>query len=223
MLHARYLEACARVWKSGESEALIWLANNPEYAALRPAIYYTLWKALESEAAANWKNRLLAEFPRSPEARIAATEDGRAAASATVNTTVSAASSPMWLLLPEYSGFVPGPLPSVAPSAPAVSPAQTPAASVTVSPPASPVPSAPAVSPPAPGARVLQTGLFSTEANARTQIEQLRQAGFSAAMSRRIVNGAERWVVTVPPGADINRTIRELKSAGFDSFPVNAQ
>jgi hypothetical protein len=66
----------------------------------------------------------------------------------------------------------------------------------------------------------LQTGVFSREANARTQAENLRKAGFTASITRKMVNGTEHWAVTVPAGQDTNRTIQELKRAGFDSFPV---
>jgi cell division septation protein DedD len=67
---------------------------------------------------------------------------------------------------------------------------------------------------------MLQTGAFSREANARAQAEALRKAGFTATVSRRLVNGAEDWVVRVPAGQNPNKTIQDLKKAGFDSFPV---
>jgi len=68
--------------------------------------------------------------------------------------------------------------------------------------------------------RVLQTGVFSRETNARSQADALRRAGFSATVSRKMAGSAENWTVTVPAGQDANRTIQELKRAGFDSFPV---
>jgi hypothetical protein len=74
---------------------------------------------------------------------------------------------------------------------------------------------APAPQPPIPQAR-LQTGVFSRQANAQTQMDNLRRAGFSPSLEQR----GEMWAVTVPAGADANRTIRELKDAGFDSFPL---
>ncbi|MCL2128236.1 MAG: SPOR domain-containing protein, partial [Treponema sp.] len=69
---------------------------------------------------------------------------------------------------------------------------------------------------------VLQTGVFSREANARSQAEALRKAGFSASVSPKAVNGAEHWAVTVPGGQDSAKTAQELKKAGFDSFPVRS-
>ena len=62
----------------------------------------------------------------------------------------------------------------------------------------------------------LQTGLFSRQANAQAQAEGLTQAGFSPSIEQR----GEMWVVTVSAGADTNRAIKELKDAGFDSFPL---
>jgi len=62
----------------------------------------------------------------------------------------------------------------------------------------------------------LQTGLFSREPNAQAQMAGLRQAGFSPSMEQR----GEMWAVTVPAGADQSRTAAELKTAGFDSFPI---
>jgi hypothetical protein len=51
-------------------------------------------------------------------------------------------------------------------------------------------------------------------------VERLKKAGFNAGVRQRTVKGAAYWAVSVPPGEDINGTIRRLKEAGFDSFPV---
>jgi hypothetical protein len=50
--------------------------------------------------------------------------------------------------------------------------------------------------------------------------ERLQRAGFTPAISRKPVNGAEHWVVTVPGGPDPNKTAQDLARAGFDSFAV---
>ena len=68
---------------------------------------------------------------------------------------------------------------------------------------------------------VLQTGLFSREENARTMADRLIKAGFWPEITCRTVNGNEYWTVMVSAGSDVNQTIRELKNAGFESFPVN--
>jgi hypothetical protein len=197
---ARYLDACIRAWQS-DTAALISLANNPEYAAMRPAMYYVLWKtvaAAEGPAVAEgWKTRLFAEFPRSPESRIAASE---IAAPGAPPPLISVRPSPLWLLLPGRDGF------TLDTSAAGVQ-----AAARAIAP--------PAPRSPAPETKTLQTGLFSGEANARAQMRRLTDAGFSPALGRRAVNGAEYWAVTVPAGGDVNRTIMELKNAGFESFP----
>jgi hypothetical protein len=112
-LQARYLDACLKAWTSGNLSSLIILAERAEYAALRPSIYYTLWKTLSAGSgvsaavsAENWKTRLLAEFPRSPEGRIAASAVGAANGEAGgASGLISARPSPLWLLLPGRNGF----------------------------------------------------------------------------------------------------------------------
>jgi cell division septation protein DedD len=214
MLQAWFLDACLRAWSTGDASALTAVAAHPDFAAMRPMIYYTLWQTLtrnpEAATAAagnaeSWKSRLLAEFPQSPEARAVGSGNSLA---------VSVVQSPLWQLLPGS--------PSAAPARPAAPPTvSSPSAA-----PAAPTVSAPRPSAPppqaatAPAGAVLQTGLFSREANARAQAEALQKAGFAAFISRKLVNGAEHWVVTVPAGVDQRKTIADLKKAGFDSFPV---
>jgi hypothetical protein len=50
--------------------------------------------------------------------------------------------------------------------------------------------------------------------------ERLSKAGFSPQIVRRQVSNDQYWAVTVPGASDINKTIMELKNAGFESFPV---
>ncbi|MCL1835961.1 MAG: SPOR domain-containing protein [Treponema sp.] len=193
-LQARYLEACLYARLSGNASTLAAFAGDPEYAALHPLIYYSLWRiAAENPAAGSagtWKSRLLDEFPQSPEARAA---DTRKTA-----VSVSAVHNPLWLLLPGAASAEPRPAVQPAPAANTGSAASSGGTSSTV----------------------LQTGLFGREANARAQAEALRKAGYSASVTRRIVNNAEHWAVTVPGGQNSNKTIQDLKRAGFDSFPV---
>jgi hypothetical protein len=190
---ARYLDACLKAWASGDLSPLGKLAGNPEYAELRPAIYYTLWKTADGNPGLaggpagdgeTWKTRLLLEFPQSPEGRIAASENG--------GGLISAKPSPLWLLLPGGLG-----------TETTFSPARPRNAEDTSA------------------VKLLQTGLFSGEANARAQAERLTSAGFSPSLIQRNVNGAVYWAVTVPAGEDTSRTIRELKNAGFESFPLS--
>jgi cell division septation protein DedD len=200
VLQAFYLDAYLKTWFFANASPLAALAGNPEFAPLRPVVYYTLWQILAGNPnisgagnADSWKTRLISEYPGSPEALIA---------SGNGSPSVSAVQSPMWLLFP---------------GAPVSGPGNQ------ARPPASTVPSASA--PPAQPAQnvsgaLLQTGVFSREANARAQAEALRKAGFTAAITRKPVNGAERWAVTVPAGQNPNKTMQDLKKAGFDSFPV---
>jgi cell division septation protein DedD len=218
MLQARYLDACLRAWLAGDVSPLVTLAANPEFYAIRPLIYYTLWQTLArnpaitgTDSANSWKSRLLAEFPQSPEARAANPSNEKD------SPAVSAVQSPLWQLLP-------GSTPSAGTTKPPAPAPVAPAPVVSTATPAAPTPAAPAATTAAPSpavsAVVLQTGLFSKEANARAQSDALRGAGFTALISRKQVNGAEYWAVTVPAGQDQRKTTADLKKAGFDSFPV---
>jgi len=225
ILQAFYLDAYLKTWSSSNASPLAALAGDPGFVSLRPTIYYTLWQVLTRNpnisGAGNadfWKARLIAECPGSPEAIIA--DSGGA--------VVSAVQSPMWLLFP--GAPVPGstpirpatiqpqiveipqavPAPNTAPPAPRVIIQQP-----------SPMPPAVAPSVNATSGVVLQTGSFGREVNAHSMAEALRKAGFTATITRKIVNGAERWVVTVPAGQNQSKTIQDLKKAGFDgAFPV---
>jgi cell division septation protein DedD len=246
ILRARYLDACLRTWTSDNAATLAALANDPEFAGMKPTIYYTLWRTLTGNSqiagagsAESWKTRLLAEFPSSPEARLVNPVAG--------SPSVSAVQRPLWLLAPE-TGLPEPSMPQTAPSVaapPQVAPAM-PVISQIAPPPAAPSQPTPAVRPvenpvpqaapsqptPVPQARpvapvapansgpVLQTGVFGREANARNMAEQLQRAGFTPTISRRPVNGTEHWIVTVPGGPDPNKTAQDLGRAGFDSFPV---
>jgi hypothetical protein len=177
--------------------ALSALLDEGDYGEFKASICYTLWKTSGADI---WKDRLIAEFPRSPEGRIAAADSGA------VNTAgaISAAPTAMWLLLPGREGIatVPAAVPSAAPAAPLVpsvpAPAETGAANGTV----------------------LQTGLFGREANAQAMADRIRAAGFTPIISPRSVNGADYWAVSVPAGSDMGATILQLKNAGVESFPV---
>jgi hypothetical protein len=181
---AQFLDSCVKIWSSGDVSALSALADDPEFLELKSEMYYTLWKTAENESLAEtWKQRLLAEFPHSPEGRIAASHN-----------SISARPSPLWMLFPGRGSF--SLVEETAGLTPVNSPAET-------------------------GSIVkLQTGLFSREINAQAQITNLKKAGFSPSLEKRNSNGNELWAVIVPAGQDVTRSIRELRSAGFDSFPL---
>jgi len=204
VLQAFYLDAYLKTWINTNASPLTALAGDPGFASLRPMVYYTLWQILTRNPkisgagnADSWKTRLISEYPGSPEAIIADSK----------NPTVSAVQSPMWLLFP---------------GAPVAGSAARPTLPAQIVPAPAPTTQTPPPSPSAnaPSAGVLQTGAFGSEANARNQAEALRKAGFTATITRKTVNGAERWTVTVPAGQSQSKTIQDLKKAGFDSFPV---
>ncbi|GHV91049.1 hypothetical protein AGMMS50268_15520 [Spirochaetia bacterium] len=243
LIRARLLGAQIGAFKSAAggtsagnpAATLMALLEDPDYAVFKPSIYYTLWK---TSSADTWKTRLLAEFPRSPEGRIAASA-GTAAESAASTGAVSAAPTAMWLLIPGREGAAterPGSAGTVAAAPSAPTPAAAPISAPSVAKPAQVTTNtAPAAAPgtstaTAPASTgtsaantgaVLQTGFFSVEGNAQVMAERLKKAGFTPAISRRTINGKEGWVVNVPAGSDAGATILQLKNAGVESFLVS--
>jgi tetratricopeptide (TPR) repeat protein len=95
-LYARCLAAQIEAFRSGETSALSPLLRDAAFSAYKPGIYYSIWK-ISGDAAV--RDRLLSEFPQSPEALVL--KD---------NPAVGAAPTALWLLgLP--SGALPGALP----------------------------------------------------------------------------------------------------------------
>jgi len=195
------------------TQVLISLADDPDFTAHKSDIYYTLWKLTSN---ASWKNKLVSEFPQSPEAKLA---DGG----------IGLSPSLLWLLFPGRESV------SLAPAVQQTVVQQTvmqqtavqrtpvpQAATQQTAAQQTPVPQAAAQQAPvqtAPGS-FLQTGLFGREENARALADRLRKAGFEPHINPRIVNGNNFWAVVVSGGADVNATIKKLKDAGFESFPV---
>jgi len=196
LVEAAFLAAQLEAFRLNDLKPLAAMAGNDDFFGYRSAIYYTLWK-LSSESA--WKNRLLAEFPKTPEAKIARGE-------------VPSAATPLWLLFPGRESIVTAiTQPSAVTPVPATS-------AVTATP--APTQSTPAPVP-AVKAQILQTGLFGRHENAQAMAERLKRAGFEANIFSRQVNGADYWAVGVSAGTDMNATSKKLKDAGFESFPVN--
>ncbi|GHV55070.1 hypothetical protein AGMMS49579_17000 [Spirochaetia bacterium] len=192
LLRARLLGAQIGVFRSGAIGAagavLAALLDDPGYGEFKASICYTLWKTTGDDT---WKNRLVTEFPRSPEGRIAA--------GGTDGGAIGAAPTPMWLLIPGRQDIVIVPSAPIAPAVP-VAIASTPVAETNTA--------------------ILQIGLFGREGNAQAMAERLRTAGFIPIISRRSVNSTEYWAVCVSAGSDMAATILRLKNAGFESFPL---
>jgi len=195
--HARYLEACARAWTGGGADDLVSLAQNQEYAELHSSLYYTLWRLgglrpelPDAESAFAWKTRLLEEFPRSPEGRIAASE-------AAGRQAVAAKASLHWLLIPGFD------LTGEEPRAAAQGvPAQPPAAQA--SPPTEKAPaqatSAPAVSAPAiPAAPTAQAAAVPAAPPAPAPAVQPTPAASPAAAAQPPQSSSPAAQATLPP------------------------
>jgi cell division septation protein DedD len=227
---ARFLNISINAIKTGNVSGLSTIADSGEYSGMKSEIYFMLWRTSSAETAETWRRRLTAEFPQTPEGRLAA-----ASASALIVKP-----SPFWFFLGGLDSLplMEGEQPVSRPTAP---PVERPAP-VTTSPPAeraTPVTVLPTAERPASVAAVLsvvsqppasqnvtqtpaaqtarlQTGIFNHHDYAQAQMTRLRQAGFSPSIEQR----GEMWAVTVPAGADQSRAIRELREAGFDSFPI---
>jgi len=231
---ARFLHTSIKAIKTGDLSELSALADNAEYSQMKQEIIFTLWKLSEGVHAASsagesspfklgggsemWRQRLIAEFPQTPEGRLAAQ-----------SSAVSVRPSPFWLFaggldsLSLAANPAPGFIPQQA--------AQTTAAqSGTVSKPlpaqgAAVAQAAPVTQPVVQPSTVqtnarLQTGIFSRQPNAQAHAANLQKAGFTALIEQRAVNGNQMWAVVVPAGSDQTGIANALRAAGFESFVV---
>jgi cell division septation protein DedD len=221
---ARFLNISINAIKIGNVSGLSAIADSGEYSGMKSEIYFMLWKTSGAQTAETWRRRLAAEFPQTPEGRLAA---GTA-------STVIVKPSPFLLFLggldslPLMENEQPVSHPLSPPVERPVSATSSSPAPVTTVPPAVsqqptsqsatqiPVTQTPTVQTPAAQTARLQTGIYSRHDYAQAQMTRLRQAGFSPSIEQR----GEMWAVTVPAGADQSRSIRELREAGFDSFPI---
>ena len=207
---ARFLNAGITSITTNNTASLAALADNPEYASMKSEIYFLLWRLSTGVAAQSWRQRLAAEFPQSPEARLAA------GGTLEAGQTIALRQSPFWLFM---GGLDSLPLlPSEQANRPAAQ--TTPQTAAPTVPPAS-VPAAPSAPVPASESYVrLQTGIYSQQSNAQTQANRLRQAGFIPTIEERTIGENQMWAVTVPVGQDQARTLRELQEKGFEAFPL---
>jgi hypothetical protein len=67
ILRAKYLAAQIEAFTRGDTVALEFYLDDPDYASLKPSIYYTLYIIARDET---YKNRLITEYPASPETRL---------------------------------------------------------------------------------------------------------------------------------------------------------
>jgi len=223
---ARFLDTAVKAIKTSDSTTLAAIADNPEYSEMKSQIIFVLWKLSNAQAAEKWRQRLAAEFPQTPEGRLAGNQS---------SSSVVVRPSAFWLFAGGYDSLAvlasekPIEAPALQTSAAQTSAAEQATPSFQVSASQANISQAQTSQVSAPQTNTtqsasssarLQTGVFGRQANAQTQVASLRQAGFSPSIEQRTVNGNEMWAVTVPAGTDQGRTIRELRQAGFESFPV---
>ena len=183
----RVLAAQIEALKTGNTRPLSTLISNADFSDFRPQLYYSIWR-ISGETSA--RTRLLADFPQSPEARIARDD-----------SAVNAVAAAHWLLAGFGQSTVQAPTGQSNPGSAAV-----PAASGNPAASRSPV--------------MFQTGSFSREINAQAMSDRLRTAGFTPVINQRTVNGAVNWIVGAAPGPDPSRTQQQLRDRGFEFFPV---
>jgi hypothetical protein len=113
---ARYLGAQLEGFRSGDKTALERLSADAAFGGRQAAIYYTLWRISGDEGC---RSRLAAEYPESPEARIAGEGGGG---------PVRAAPQALWFLFPGREALTlgsPVQIPREADPTPAPSPGRT--------------------------------------------------------------------------------------------------
>ena len=206
---ARFLNTVVNAIKTGDLSTLGSLADNPEYSGLKVEILFVLWKLTRGDSSERWRQRLVnEEFNQTPEGILASGKS-----SAIIKP------SPFWLFaggldsLPVLASEKPSETIAAQTTTVAQATTATQAATVTQA-------TTTTQTPLASTTVRLQTGVFGREANAQAQAAKLRQAGFSSSIEQRIVNGNEMWAVIVSAVTDQGRVIRELREAGFESFPV---
>jgi len=181
-IRASFLSVCINAIKTKDLSELGSLADNPAYTEIKPGILFVLWKLSAKEGSGSsqrWRQRLVNEFPQTPEGKLAANN----------SSSITVSPTPFWLFI---NGLDSLPLQSV-------SEQTTLTPTVTVR---------------------LQTGIFSSEENARNHAALLRKAGFDPSIEKRAVSSSAMWAVTVPADSDQMRTVNNLRMAGFDSFLV---
>jgi hypothetical protein len=190
---ARFLDTAIKAIQSGDELPLAALAANPQFSQMKSEIYFMLWKISKGQSAESWRGKLLAEYPQSPEGRLAAGDSSSA---------IVVRPSPFWFFAGGMD-FLPHTAETYTPAKP----------QYTAKPQDAAKPVNAAV--PAVGTK-LQTGKYGVQKNADKQMDELRLAGFTPFLEKR----DEYWFVMVPSGTDQKQTIKELKEAGFESFPV---
>ena len=209
-VQARFLDTSIKAIKSGDTDSLAALAETLEYSQMKSRIFFILWKTSKGAESEKWRQRLIAEESQSPEGLLAAGEK---------SSSVIVKPSPFWLLLGgqgEGSYLASVPSAKSEPTLEAKPAVSVNSAIMSVTETEKPAPQSVTETKPASAQVKLQTGLYGKEENAQAQIAKLKKAGFSPLLEQR----GGMWAVVVPAGADSNLVIKELKDAGFDSFPV---
>ena len=185
-IRAFFLDTGIKAIQSADTSLLAGIADNPAFSEIKHEILFLLWKISRNASAEMWRQRLVSEFPHTPEGRLAMN-----------NGQLAMAPSPFWFFVSSLDSI---PLLAENPNL-RFDEQRTESREQSVV---------------TQNSAKVQIGVFSQESNAQAQAASLRRAGFSPSIEQR----GDRWAVTVPAGQDPNRTVGELKAAGFDSFLI---
>ena len=183
--------------------------------AVRPVILLTLWYVTGKD---NYADSLKKQFPASPEASI-------------VDGTVQQLPAPFWYFVPHKVGAVPGT--AVADSSgvdASVTDSSSSAASATESdgkaddsvfPDTNDVISSNTDDDGSKNkAKKEQLGLFRDKTNAATLVDQLKKKGFSAYITSEVRPSGTTYYIVVVDENDAGTMGENLRTAGFECYPV---
>jgi len=196
-IRAFLLDVSIKAIQTGNTSVLAGIVDNPVFSEMKHEILFLLWKISRGAQAEMWRNRLTAEFSHTPEGRLAMS-----------NNQLIMNPSPFWFFISGLDS-----LPLLANETENREQRTENREQVTREQPAA---ARPVTQLPAQAAVRVQTGVFSRETNAQALAANLRSAGFSPTVEQR----GDMWAVTVPAGQDANRTVNDLRAAGFDSFII---
>ena len=85
---ARFLDLSIKAIRSGDTSHLAAITEHPNYYEIKTEILFVLWKVSRGNSGERWRQRLITEFPQTPEGQLA---------SGLPSSSISMRPSPFWL------------------------------------------------------------------------------------------------------------------------------
>ena len=85
---ARFLDLSIKAIRSGDTSHLAAIAEHPNYYEIKTEIIFVLWKVSRGDSGERWRQRLVTEYPQTPEGQLA---------SGLSSSSISIRPSPFWL------------------------------------------------------------------------------------------------------------------------------